>query len=160
MLQQQFNINPRLFASCLRLSVVAVLIAQDLFLTRLELQMFALLEHADESGRVPGSDVSNKNHQQTPKTDRVVKQQHLAYARQQQHGSNRPPSATQQTARAEEYYRAFVHVYRDPGKLSRCCCSMCRGECDCAQHLLSGSTHCATSLSDQRVPCLALIEDA
>lgn len=78
--------------------------------------MFALLEHADEAGRVPSSPGSGSSSrpaaqaQTSSKGNQAAKKQPL----KQTQTVGRPPGAPAQTARAEDYYRAFEHVFRDP----------------------------------------------
>lgn len=80
--------------------------------------MFALLEHADETGRVerPGNSSQQKPADQAQAKNRP-QQQHAGNKKQpakQVHAAGRPPGAPAQSARAEDYYRAFEHVFRDP----------------------------------------------
>jgi hypothetical protein len=77
--------------------------------------MFALLEHADEMGRIPSSPGSGSSRpaaqaQTSSKGNQAAKKQ----PPRQAHTVGRPAAAPAQTARAEDYYRAFEHVFRDP----------------------------------------------
>ena len=77
--------------------------------------MFSILEHADEGGRVeglPAAAISNNRPAQVksrPGQQQAPKKQ----APPRQTAGSRPASAQQQTSRAEDYYRAFEHVFRD-----------------------------------------------
>lgn len=80
--------------------------------------IFALLEHADEQGEIQSTgtaaDTSRLSSQASAKTNpnnQAGKKQ--APVKQQAAAASRP--STGQSARAEDYYRAFEHVYRDAG---------------------------------------------
>lgn len=92
--------------------------------------IFSLLEHADEHGRVPHSSAAAAGSSgasssrpagqaQQPKNKQNQQRQQAAKQGQPQ---SRPSGAAAQTARAEDYYRAFEHVFEDPssGAFSSC----------------------------------------
>jgi hypothetical protein len=78
--------------------------------------MFSLLEHADESGAVQGtSAASTANRSNQAQGNKGQQQAAKAQAKKAQ--AAKQPAASNQSnqsgARAEDYYRAFEHVYKD-----------------------------------------------
>lgn len=76
-----------------------------------------MLEHADEQGEIQSSgtaaDTSRLSSQaKTKPSNQAGKKQ--ATVKQQAAAASRP--STGQSARAEDYYRAFEHVHKDIGR--------------------------------------------
>jgi len=99
--------------------------------------IFALLEHADEQGEIQSTgtaaDTSRLSSQASAKTNpnnQAGKKQ--APVKQQAAAASRP--STGQSARAEDYYRAFEHVYRDAGADGAPTCHALYGYAYLAQH--------------------------
>jgi hypothetical protein len=87
---------------------------------------FALLEHADEAGRVEDSPRAGTSSRPADQPARGRQNSQGGQGRQQ-HGkgptpntAGRPAAAPAQAARAEDYYRAFEHVFRDPSSGTGC----------------------------------------
>lgn len=91
--------------------------------------LFSVLEHADEHGQVPSAAGSSSasssrpaGQSQQPKGKPTAAKQQAA---KQAQAVSRPAGAAARTARAEEFYRAFEHVFQDPSSGQIVCKDSC-----------------------------------
>lgn len=80
--------------------------------------IFALLDAEDsDQGRRSSGGSSHAEDSRPAKVNQAAKRQQAPAAKQAAASSTKPSAA-----RAEDYYRAFEHVFRDPGVCTRCAC--------------------------------------